>query len=104
MTQIGLDSHPFGVPASDDHCADVSGPRPGYVDNTMVSRKFIGETTAKVVRLSNIYRIPKAISPLMAEDVNAADGVERDVPDPVVVEFVPRTARPDPNETRVRVD
>jgi hypothetical protein len=96
MTQIGFDSHPFGVPASDDHGADVSGASPGYVCYPMVSRKFIGEASAKVVCLANIYRIPEPILPLMAKDVDARDGVEGHVSNPVVVKFVPRTARPEP--------
>jgi hypothetical protein len=104
MAQISLDSHPFGIPACDDHCADVRGSGAGYVTQPMVARKFIGETAAKVVRLSNIYRIPKPILPLMAEDVDAANGIECDDSEFEVLKFVGRPASPPSSKPRKGVD
>jgi hypothetical protein len=87
MTQICFDSHSIGTPATDDHRADVRGPGAGYVFPSMMARKFIGKTAGKVVRLSDIYRIPKPIGALFAEDVDSANEV-KDSADGVVLEFV----------------
>jgi hypothetical protein len=97
MAQISLDSQSFGVPATDDHCADVRGPGAGYVWPTMMGRKIIVQAALKVVRLSNVYRIPKAVCGEAAENVDACDLVERHS-DCVVLKFIPRPANSRPNE------
>jgi len=61
MTEVSFDSNAFGIPASDDHRADVCGPGAGYAIPLMMGRKFFGQTAAKVVRLADIYRIPSLI-------------------------------------------
>lgn len=96
MTQIGLDPHSFGIPASDDHCADVRGPGAGYIREDMVRRKFVGQTSSKIVRLSDIYRIPSVVRCQMAEDINTGNGVECDRFDFEVLKFVGRSADPRP--------
>jgi hypothetical protein len=96
MTQIGLDPHSFGTPASDDHCADVRGPGAGYVIERVMRRKFVGQTSAKIVRLSDVYRIPSVVRCLMAEDINTGNDVERDRADFEVLKFVGRSADPRP--------
>jgi hypothetical protein len=53
----------------------------------MVRRKFVGQTSAKVVRLADIYRVPKAIYAASAEDINATNGI-KDCSDGVVLKFV----------------
>ena len=103
MTQISLNSQSFGVPASDDHCADVRGPGAGYVWPTMMGRKLIVQAALKVVRLADVYRIPKTICGAAAENVDASNRVERHS-DCVVLKFVPRTAKSNPNEGREGLD
>lgn len=92
MSQISFDGHACGIPATDNHCADVSGPGAANCVPPMVRRKFIGQTAQKVVRLADIYRIPKTIGALTAKDVDAADSIE-DGTNRVVLEFVRRTAK-----------
>jgi hypothetical protein len=104
MTQIGLDSHTLGVPADDGHCADVSGPRPGYAIPAMMRSKFIGQAAAKIVRLSDIYRIPKPVGSKFAENIDSADFVERNLPKFEVIKFVGRPAGSGPRKARFRVD
>ncbi len=103
MTKISLDSQTLGVPASDDHRADVCGPGAGYAFPPMVRRKFVGQATMKVVRLADIYRIPETIGALLTKDVDATNLVERHT-DCVVLEFVGRPTGPSPNETGERID
>ncbi len=97
MTKIGFDSQPFGVPATDDHRADVCGPGAGYAVPLMMGRKFIGQTSSKVVRLANICRIPATVSPLGTEDINAADLIEGNSPDCKVLKFVGSPVQAGPN-------
>lgn len=112
MTQIGLDIELTlgGVRPADDHCADVCGPGAGYVLPSVVGRKFIGETSAKIVRLADIfrladiYRMPPAIGGLIAKDVHPADLVKRDVSKCEVLKFVLGPAVPRPHETWGGVD
>jgi hypothetical protein len=75
MTEVGFDSNSFGVAASDDHCADMRGPSAGYVIPSIMRKKFIGDTTPKVVRLSNIYRVPQPIFSLSAEEHSSSEAV-----------------------------
>jgi hypothetical protein len=96
MTKVSFDSDSLGFPASDGHCADVRGPSAGYVIPLMMGKKFIGETAKKIVRLSDIYRIPKC-RPLQAKDVDAGDRVEFHSAEGKVLEFVPRAALADPD-------
>jgi hypothetical protein len=98
MTQISLDSQSFGVPASDDHCADVRGPGAGYVWPTMMGRKLIVQAALKVVRLSDVYRIPKSVCGAAAENVDASNRVERHS-DCVVLKFVLGSAKSSPKES-----
>jgi hypothetical protein len=97
MTQIGFDTHACGVPADGDHCADVRGPGAGNAFHPMVARKFVGETSPKIVCLSHIYRIPQPVRSLAAKNVNAGNGIEVYGSDLKVLKFVPRaaSARPD---------
>jgi len=81
MTEVSFDSNAFGIPASDDHRADVCGPGAGYAIPLMMGRKFFGQTAAKVVRLADIYRIPSLICGELAKNVNATDGVEGNATD-----------------------
>ena len=106
MAQIGLDGDSIlgGVVPAYDHCADVSGPGAGYILPPMMARKFIGEASAKVVCLADIYRIPAAVRGLAAEDVDAADRIERDVPEREVLEFIRRAAKAPPHKARGGVD
>jgi hypothetical protein len=97
MTQISLDSQSFGVSASDDQRADVCGPGAGYVWPTMMRRKLIVQAALKVVRLSDVYRIPKTVSGTAAEDVDTGDRVKGHA-DCVVLKFVSRSAKPSPDE------
>lgn len=96
MTKIGLDSDSFGVPASDDHRADVCGPGAGYSRPLVMARKFIGETTPKIVRLSDVYRLPQQ-GYLSTKNVDSGNGVEDDVSERKVLEFVRPAAVPTPN-------
>jgi hypothetical protein len=57
-----------------DQSANVSGPMSAYCAPAMMRRKFIGETTQKVVRLANIYRMPGAYGRGLTEDVSAWNG------------------------------
>jgi hypothetical protein len=70
----------------------------------MVPRKFLGQTTQKVVCLADIYRIPAAVRPLQAKDIDAANGVECDISEFKVLEFVSHSAITGPNKTRNGVD
>ncbi len=72
MTKIGLDSQALGVPSFNNEGSDVSGPMSAYAVPAMMGRKFIGETTQKVVRLSNIFRIPQPTG-RRAEDIDAGE-------------------------------
>jgi len=74
MAEITFDSQAFGISTLDDQSADVSGPMSTYAIPMMVRRKFIGEATQKIVRLSNIYRIPGAYGRRFAEDVGSRNG------------------------------
>ena len=58
MTEIGFDSQALGISTLDDQSANVSGPMSAYCVPAMMRRKFIGDTTQKVVYLSHIYRMP----------------------------------------------
>ncbi len=60
MTEIGIDSQALGIPTFDNEGADVSGPMSAYAVPSMVGLGFIGEATQKVVRLSDVFRIPDA--------------------------------------------
>jgi hypothetical protein len=91
MTQIGFNSLPFGVPAGDDHSADVRGPGAGYSVPLMMRRKFIGDSTTKVVCLSNIYRLPQERD-LSTENVDSPNWVEGNPSECKVLEFVFRAA------------
>jgi hypothetical protein len=104
MTQVGFDSHSFGVAASDDHCADMRGPSAGYVIPLIMRKKFIGETTPKVVRLANIYRVPQPILSLLAEDIDASRWVKRNAINGKVLKFVARPTESGPNKDRAAVD
>ena len=103
MTQVCFDPHALGVPASDDHCADVRGPGAGNGIPTMMRSKFIGQTAAKVVCLSDIYRVPKPISALTTENINAADRVKSHS-DSMVLKLVPSSASARPDKRRERLD
>ena len=99
MTQIRLDIEPplGGVAAADDHSADVRGPGAGYAIPPMMRRKFVGQTATKVVRLSDILRVPSAVRSEFAENVNASYGVPGNAVDRVVIEFVPRAVYAGPD-------
>jgi hypothetical protein len=97
MTEIGLNSQPVGVPATHDHCADVCGPGAGYAVPPMVVRKFIGQTTSKVVRLADVIRVPQSVGTLTTKNINSADRIEHHATDCKVPKFVPSTAEPGPN-------
>lgn len=103
MTQIGLNTQAGGYAPIDDHCADVRGPGAANAFQPVVCRKFIGEASGKVVRLSDIFRIPSAIDSQSAEDVNARNSIEHG-PDRVVVKFVSGSAFPGPDEAVSGVD
>jgi hypothetical protein len=60
MAQIGLDSHACGIPTFDHEGADVSGPMSAYALPLMMREKFIGKTSGKIIRLADIFRVPKA--------------------------------------------
>lgn len=96
MTQVRFDCQPGGVPAVDDHSADVRGPGSANAVPLMVQRKIIGQTAEKVVRLSDVFRIPAAVRRKGAEDIDAGDLIE-DGPDAVVLEFVAGSAGTRPN-------
>src|ERR1700738_4565275 len=74
MAEIGFDSQALGISTLDDQSADVSGPMSAYAIPMMVRRKFIGETTQKIVCLSDIYRIPGAYGCRFAEYINSGKG------------------------------
>lgn len=103
MTEIGFDSQSFGVPATDDHCADVCGPGSANAFPLMMRRKFVGQTSGKVVRLADIYRIPAIISRQPAKYVDAAKGIECHS-DSVVLEFISPATGSGPNKTRKGAD
>jgi hypothetical protein len=64
------DSHSFGVAPGDNHRADMHGSGAGYIIPLMMRKKFIGETTPKVVCLSNIYRVPDAFYGIKRNAIN----------------------------------
>src|SRR5271170_821095 len=72
MAQRSLDSQPCGLPTFDCEGADVSGPMTAYALPLMMGRKFVGETTGKVVRLADVFRIPNPQG-LCAEDIDAGE-------------------------------
>jgi hypothetical protein len=72
MTQIGLDSPALGS-VVDPATADVGEAVSPCAFPLRVRRKFIGETSQKVVRLAHIYRLPLGGVEASAKDVNAAD-------------------------------
>jgi hypothetical protein len=76
MAKISLDSQPLGV-IVDPNSADMSHPPANCAWPLVMSRKIIGDTTPKVVRLSHVYSLKRAGSGLFAEDINAAYGVKR---------------------------
>ena len=96
MTEISLDDQPFGFVPRDNERADVCGPGAADAFQPVMRRKFIGQTTAKVVRLTDIYRIPPQIGGLTAKDIDAADGVEHRA-DCVVLKFVSSAFNTGPN-------
>jgi hypothetical protein len=73
MTQIGLDSPALGS-VVDPATRDVGEAVSPCAFPLRVRRKFIGETSQKVVRLARIYRLPLGGGEAPAKDVNAADG------------------------------
>jgi hypothetical protein len=91
MTQISFDAQPLGVASVDTEGTYVGGPLAFGAFPAMMRRKFIGETAQKVVRLADIYRMPRICRPGFAEDVDARDG-EKDGPDRVQIESVFRPA------------
>lgn len=89
MTEIGFDSKTQGVVAGHMESADVRGPGGPNAFPSMVRRKFVGETAVKIVRLSDIYRIPVAVMGKLGEDVDARTN-KVDGADGVVLKFIPR--------------
>jgi hypothetical protein len=102
MTQIGFDFEtPLGgVVSANDHCTNVGGPCAGYILPPMMVRKFVGETAAKVVRLSDIYRIPPSVGGKVAEDIHSANGVKGNLAELKVFELVRFPADSVPSEGR----
>jgi hypothetical protein len=95
--KIGLNFQPGAEPATDDHRGDVRGPGAADVIELMMRRKFIGKTAGKIVRLTDVYRVPPAVAGLPAEDVDAAYGVKPRA-DGVVLKFVSPTAFATPDK------
>ena len=73
MTKIGFDLDTLGVPALNGSGGDMCGPMTAYAIPSMMGRKFIGETAQKVVRLADIFRIPKPIDGHAAKNVDAGE-------------------------------
>lgn len=72
MNEIGLDSSALGIPTFDNEGAEVSGPMSVYAVPAMMGRKFVGDASAKIVRLSDIFRIPQPAG-RRAEDIYAGE-------------------------------
>jgi hypothetical protein len=75
MAQISFDSQPLGR-VVDPNSADVRNAPANCAFPAMVNRKILGQTTPKVVRLANIYRLKRAGDGLLTKDVDAADLIE----------------------------
>jgi len=102
MTKGRFDPYPYGRVARDDESADVRGPGAAYCIPSVMRRQFIGETTQKVVRLADIYRIPHAIVGDSTENVDTSERVEHGS-DGVMLKFI-RFPAHCPDETRGGLD
>jgi hypothetical protein len=97
LSKVGLDPETFALIHGDMQGAYVSSPIGNNAFPAMMRRKFIGETTAKVVRLANIYRIPSSVRPKLAKDIDSWSG-QVDGSNGMMLEFIRRSALPQPNE------
>jgi hypothetical protein len=78
MTKFGFESEPGGLIIESDG-ADMGDAPASCAGPGVVLRKLIGDTTPKVVRLADIYRVKPRRSSL-AENVDAADRVSSSTP------------------------
>lgn len=76
MTQIGFDSQALGLATLNTEGTYMGGPVTCDGVPLMVRRKFIGDASQKVVRLSDIYRMPRILRPRLTENVDAWNGIE----------------------------
>jgi len=74
MTQISLNSQPLGFSSIDTEGTYVGGPVTFGALPTMVRRKFIGQTAQKVVRLADIYRVPRVERSAFAGNIHSGNG------------------------------
>jgi hypothetical protein len=90
MSEVGLDIEAFRKRSRNMQRAYVRGPGGNNAVPGVMTRKFIGETTGKVISLANIYRLPIPVSQFMAENIDAGTR-QIDRPDCVVLGFVARS-------------
>lgn len=103
MTEIGLDLKTqavltWNVQGTDVSCAGGSNALPA-----MMRSKLICETTQKVVRLADIYRVPVPVYRRPAKNIDARTFVV-DRPDGMQLKLVAISACPKPDDNRERVD
>jgi hypothetical protein len=95
VPEIGFDVPTQGIPSGDVESADVCSPTSDNAIQLVVFPKFIGDASEKVVRLADIHRIPVSVERLLAENVNAREGVISG-PDGMEVKAVAFTSRSKP--------
>jgi hypothetical protein len=100
MTQIGFDSQALGVASVSTEGTYVGGPVSPDGFPLMVRRKFIGDASPKVVRLANIYRVPRVERSGLTKDVDTRNGI-KDRPERMQVECVFQPAFSRPNDGRL---
>lgn len=96
MNDVGFDIQSRLFPALDHERADVCGPEPGYAGPTMMRLKIIGDTSGKVVRLADIYRVIAREAVSSNENINSGQGFEL-AADIIYVKFVPGSRSPGNN-------
>jgi len=101
MSQVGLDIKTFLEQSGDMQGTYVRGPGGDNAIPAVVTRKFIGETTPKVVRLSHIYRIPPAQLWGSTENINAGQSVIGGCANGMVLKFVLPSGSTRPNKAVV---
>lgn len=99
MPEISFDVPTQGIPAGDMERADVCSPTADNAIPLMMLPKFVGDASGKIVRLSDIDRLPIAVGSLPTEDVNAGPGVILGA-NSMEVKVIAFTARPEPKDRR----
>ncbi|MGD9540793.1 MAG: hypothetical protein AB7V61_07655, partial [Methylocystis sp.] len=75
MTEIGFDSQSQGVVAGHMQGAYVGCASGSNALPIVMARKVVGDTTAKIIRLADIHRVPSQIWRELTEYVDSGSGI-----------------------------